>query len=49
MKVGKKNCPSCNVNTTLGIIGASLLLFYYFVVWIFFTYCDYKEYERSIE
>lgn len=49
MRTGSRNCPSCSVNTILGIVGASLLLVFYFSVLVFFTAYDYKSYKKTLE
>lgn len=43
MEAGKKNCPSCSINTTFGIVCAYIFMIYYFLVLIFFTYTDFAK------
>lgn len=40
MQQGRKNCPSCRVNTRTGIICAYIFLLYYFFVTVIFTRMD---------
>lgn len=42
MQHGRRNCPSCRVNTRTGIICAYIFLLYYFFVTLLFTRIDIK-------
>eukprot|EP00866_Antonospora_locustae_P000921 jgi/Antlo1/921/2437 len=42
MQQGRKNCPSCRVNTRTGIICAYVFLLYYFFATLLFTHTDIK-------